>query len=248
MFVCLAVCFGSFFLSFLFGGFWNLEELLNSPWKLAFSLFWLIFLLHNLLRVHACQEKKFDIARSKIFFYSNLTPRLLHTWRTMYESHQVQNHISHQLNLLSSYESIDPTTEYHRQATAQLETEVTSWYSSFGRLVKSQGDYVRTLCRWAELTACLVDDHQNECSSIVCTLCKKWQHALDRLPDKVWFFSFFMLQSIGSQIMTWCSHIYTKEKNILTPWSLLSLSLPPWSGNESTDLKFYHCSKVAPLH
>lgn len=114
-----------------------------------------------------------------------ITSGLLHTWRTMYESHQVQNHISHQLNLLSSYESIDPTTEYHRQATAQLETEVTSWYSSFGRLIKSQGDYVRTLCRWAELTACLVDDHQNECSSIVCTLCKKWQHALDRLPDKV---------------------------------------------------------------
>ncbi|KAK6932094.1 protein of unknown function DUF632 [Dillenia turbinata] len=97
-----------------------------------------------------------------------LTSGLMHMWRTMYECHQVQNHISQQVSHLTNHQSMEPTTDYHRHATAQLETEVTSWYSSFCGLLKSQRDYVRALCRWIQLTDCLVDDsEQSNCLSCV---------------------------------------------------------------------------------
>ncbi|EEF35770.1 protein ALTERED PHOSPHATE STARVATION RESPONSE 1 [Ricinus communis] len=115
-----------------------------------------------------------------------LTSGLKSMWRTMYECHQVQNHISQQLNHLTDNQSVDLTTDYHRQATAQLVTEVTSWHSSFCKLMKSQKEYVRTLCRWIQLTNCLVDDNQqSSCSSAVRSLCEQWQLIFDRLPDKI---------------------------------------------------------------
>ncbi|KAG8652163.1 protein ALTERED PHOSPHATE STARVATION RESPONSE 1 [Manihot esculenta] len=115
-----------------------------------------------------------------------LTSGLKNTWRTMYECHQVQNHISLQLNHLTDSEGLDLTTDYHRQATTQLETEVTSWYLSFCKLIKSQQEYVSTLCKWIKLTDCLVDDNQHSsCSSAVRSLCEEWQLVFDRLPDKI---------------------------------------------------------------
>ncbi|XP_010275926.1 PREDICTED: uncharacterized protein LOC104610825 isoform X2 [Nelumbo nucifera] len=54
----------------------------------------------------------------------DLSAGLMHMWRTMCECHQVQNHIAQQVNHLTDHSSMEPTTEYHRQATAQLETEV----------------------------------------------------------------------------------------------------------------------------
>ncbi|XVE94230.1 hypothetical protein REPUB_Repub01dG0263900 [Reevesia pubescens] len=59
-----------------------------------------------------------------------LTTGLMEMWKMIYKSHQVQNHISQLLNHLTDNLSIDLTTEFHRQATAQLETEV-----SFCRIV-----------------------------------------------------------------------------------------------------------------
>lgn len=115
-----------------------------------------------------------------------LTSGLMQMWKTMYECHQVQNHISQQLNHLHDNPSTDFSTDYHRQATAQLETEVTYWYSSFCKLIKSQREYVRTLSRWIQLTDHLADDHQHsDYLSVVRSLCEVWQLSLDRLPDKV---------------------------------------------------------------
>jgi hypothetical protein len=114
--------------------------------------------------------------------------RLMQMWKTMYECHQVQNHISQQLNHLHDNPSTDFGTDYHRQATAQLETEVTYWYNTFSKLIKSQREYVLTLTRWIQLTGRLADDHQHQQSgylSVVRSLCEVWQLSLDRLPDKV---------------------------------------------------------------
>lgn len=110
----------------------------------------------------------------------------MHLWRRIYECHQVQNHISQQLSHLPNQQRVDPTTDYHQQAAAQLKTEVTFWYNSFCKLAKSQRDYVGALCRWIQLTDCLVDDHERTGSSAALhTLCQEWRLALDRLPDKV---------------------------------------------------------------
>ncbi|XP_012075657.1 protein ALTERED PHOSPHATE STARVATION RESPONSE 1 isoform X2 [Jatropha curcas] len=115
-----------------------------------------------------------------------LTSGLKNMWRTMYECHQVQNHISQQLNHLTDNQDTEMTTDAHRHATVQLETEVNSWYISFCKLVKSQQEYVTTLCRWIQLTDCLVNDNQHSSySSAVCSLCEEWQLAFDRLPDKI---------------------------------------------------------------
>ncbi|KAE8716894.1 putative Root phototropism protein [Hibiscus syriacus] len=114
-----------------------------------------------------------------------LTSGLMEMWKMMYKCHKVQNLISQQLNLVTDL-SIDLTTEFHHQATAQLETEVSFWYYSFCKLMKSQQDYARTLCRWIQCTDCLANDnHQGRCSSAVCRLCKEWQHGFEKLPDKV---------------------------------------------------------------
>ncbi|KAL5773934.1 hypothetical protein ACOSP7_011491 [Xanthoceras sorbifolium] len=111
---------------------------------------------------------------------------IMHMWRTMYECHQVQNHISQRLNHLFDIQNMDFTTDYHHQATAQLETEVNYWYNSFCVLTISQRDYVKTLCRWIQRTDCLVDDHQqSHYSSVIRKLCENWQLVFDKLPEKV---------------------------------------------------------------
>ncbi|KAL6567264.1 hypothetical protein OROGR_000932 [Orobanche gracilis] len=117
-----------------------------------------------------------------------LASGLMHMWQTMRNCHQVQNHISHQLNRLTTdEEKAEPTSESHQQAAAQLQTEVTSWYHSFCKLVEFQREYVRVLCMWSELTCYLedVDGSQNGGLSTMHSLTKKWKQALDKLPDKV---------------------------------------------------------------
>lgn len=111
----------------------------------------------------------------------------------MYECHQAQNHIAEKLHNLSDNQDMDLSTEYHRRATAQLETEIVCWYNSFCRLVKSQQVYATTLCRWIQLTDCLVNNHQqNGCSSAVRRLCEEWQIVPERLPDKVFLAVIFI--------------------------------------------------------
>ncbi|KAI3455945.1 hypothetical protein Pfo_012608 [Paulownia fortunei] len=116
-----------------------------------------------------------------------LASGLMHMWQTMHNCHQAQNHISQQLNHLTDQQSVEPTTESHQQAAGQLHTEVTSWYHSFCKLVKFQREYIRALCKWSELTDCLedIDSPQSGNTSTVHTLTEKWQHALDKLPDKM---------------------------------------------------------------
>ncbi|KAL6198468.1 hypothetical protein ACLB2K_028257 [Fragaria x ananassa] len=110
---------------------------------------------------------------------------LLHIWRTMHECHHFQNYVSQQLNNLTDIHKIDLSTSYHHQAAIQLESEVSCWNNSFSEAMKSQQEYVRTLCRWIQLTDYLVDDHrQSLYSSAVCRMCEQWQLALDKSPNK----------------------------------------------------------------
>lgn len=112
--------------------------------------------------------------------------RLMQMWKKMFDCHQVQTHISQQVDHLTNYQCVDPTTDYHKQAAAQLKSEVTSWYDSFCKLIKFQREYVRTLSRWIKLTDCLVDNSDlSGGPSAVHTLCEDWHLALDKLPDKV---------------------------------------------------------------
>lgn len=104
----------------------------------------------------------------------------------MSECHQAQFHISQQLNHLIDNQRMDLSTDYRRQAAAQLEAEVNCWYSSFCKVVTSQQDYARALCRWVQLIDRLVDEQQRSLySSAVHCFCEQWQLALDKLPDKV---------------------------------------------------------------
>lgn len=113
--------------------------------------------------------------------------RLAHMWKTMLKCHQVQIHISQQLNHLPDYPSIDLSSEYKRQAVNQLETEVTCWYNSFCKLVNSQREYVKTLCTWIQLTDRLsIEDNQRSSLPVAARkLCKEWQLVFEKIPDKV---------------------------------------------------------------
>lgn len=126
----------------------------------------------------------------EIIFFDESPCRLLHIWRTMHECHHFQNYVSQQLNNLTDIHKIDLSTSYHHQAAIQLESEVSCWNNSFSEAMKSQQEYVRTLCRWIQLTDYLVDDHrQSLYSSAVCRMCEQWQLALDKSPNKVQSFS-----------------------------------------------------------
>lgn len=106
-------------------------------------------------------------------------------WRTMHECHQVQHFVSQQLNILTDIK-MDLSTNYHRQAAIQLETEVSCWYNWFCEVVKSQQEYVRTLSRWIQLTDSLVDDHRKSLySSSVRHMCEQWNLAFERLQHQV---------------------------------------------------------------
>ncbi|KAK1281546.1 hypothetical protein QJS10_CPB22g00171 [Acorus calamus] len=113
----------------------------------------------------------------------DLSSGLMQMWKTMYECHQVQNHIAQQMNHLNNHLIIEPTTEYHRKATTQLETEVTFWSNAFNNLLKCQREYAHTINQWVRLTDCLPNN--NSTSLGIHALCEEWQLALDRLPDKV---------------------------------------------------------------
>ncbi|AEC09007.1 benzoyl-CoA reductase subunit C, putative (DUF630 and DUF632) [Arabidopsis thaliana] len=116
-----------------------------------------------------------------------LTSGLAQMWKTMLKCHQVQIHISQQLNHLPDYPSIDLSSEYKRQAVNELETEVTCWYNSFCKLVNSQREYVKTLCTWIQLTDRLSNEDNQRSSLPVAArkLCKEWQLVFEKLPDKV---------------------------------------------------------------
>lgn len=112
----------------------------------------------------------------------------------MHECHQTQYLTSQQLNHLVDNKRIDLSTDYRRQAATQLETEVNCWYNSFCKVVKSQREYIKTLCRWIQLTDRLVDVHdQSLYSSPVRSFCEQWQLGLDELPDKVLLIVLFFI-------------------------------------------------------
>lgn len=111
---------------------------------------------------------------------------LHHMWRTMYECHEVQSHISQQVHHLTSHNTEPSTDQNHHDAAMQLESGINFWYNSFCRLTKSQRDYVQAICTWIRLLDCPIDnENQNRCPSMVRALCEKWLLALDRLPEKV---------------------------------------------------------------
>ncbi|KAJ6997052.1 protein ALTERED PHOSPHATEARVATION RESPONSE 1-like [Populus alba x Populus x berolinensis] len=117
-----------------------------------------------------------------------LVKGLMCMWRGMYESHQVQTHIVQQLKYLNAIPSTEPTTEIHRQSTLQFEFEVQQWHHSFCNVVKAQRDYIQSLTGWLRLS--LFQFSKNPISrtsqeSRIYSLCEEWNHAVDRIPDKV---------------------------------------------------------------
>lgn len=119
---------------------------------------------------------------------AELSKGLMDMWRSMNECHQYQSLIVQQVKNLEMKESREPTSDNHRQATHQLETEVTHWHSSFCSLIKSQREYIRALHGWIRLSLLQlgneVEREQGNRPPIY-ALCEEWQQILAKLPDKV---------------------------------------------------------------
>lgn len=146
-------------------------------------------------------------------------------WRTMYECHQAQTFISQQLNHLSDNQSSIVNSEYHHHATRQLETEVTYWYKSFCKLVKSQREYVRILDKWIRRTECLMDGRERSGSTkVIQTITEHWGLGLDKLPDKVLQ---FLLQNFFSTF--YCCYFCTDVSEVNRIYTFKrSFSLSPF--------------------
>ncbi|KAL5977397.1 hypothetical protein ACLOJK_021743 [Asimina triloba] len=110
---------------------------------------------------------------------------LMQMWRTMYECHQVQNHIALQLHHLNNHPGTEPTSEFHHQATIQLEAEVNTWHNALCNLLRCQCEFVHSLNQWVRLTDCLYGNQPIVPSSGIFSFCEEWQANLERLPDKV---------------------------------------------------------------
>lgn len=122
-------------------------------------------------------------------------------WRSMKQSHEIQNHIVQQavhrlvLHSDNSGHLRDySTSDMHRQATCDLESALADWHSSFTQMVKFHKDYIRALHAWLELTQIQVTNLPIDTSdsSLLVSLCDEWRQILDRLPDTV------AAESIGS--------------------------------------------------
>ncbi|KAG6404980.1 hypothetical protein SASPL_132559 [Salvia splendens] len=142
-----------------------------------------------------------------------LASGLMHMWQTMYNSHQVQHHISQQMSHLTDQQTVEPTTESQRQAAGQLQTEVTSWHQSFCKLVKYQREYVITLCKWIELSNYVEGANNSHSESpTLHALLDKWQQALDKLPDKMVADAIKCLQSAVHSIILQQQHEFDLRK------------------------------------
>ncbi|KAK1272776.1 hypothetical protein QJS04_geneDACA012508 [Acorus gramineus] len=100
---------------------------------------------------------------------------------------QILNYIS-TCSLMQMWRSMN---QFH-EATRHLEAAVSTWHSSFSRLIKHQRDYIRSLYGWLKLTlfnVCDVPDKAQPISSNppseFLSFCDELKQALDRLPDTV---------------------------------------------------------------
>ncbi|KAK6918657.1 protein of unknown function DUF632 [Dillenia turbinata] len=114
---------------------------------------------------------------------------LMYMWRSMNQSHEIQNHIVQQVRgLVNRAAKGDSTSDMHRQVTRDLESAVSAWHSSFCRLIKYQRDFICSLHGWLKLTLHPINNeiiNSNKEPSSVLAFCDEWKLALDRLPDTV---------------------------------------------------------------
>lgn len=107
-------------------------------------------------------------------------------WREMCECHQVQTHVAQKVLLLENRPGSDPTTDPHREAARQLETEVANWHLSFSNLVSTQRAYIQTLYKWVQLNDGLPDPVGFMSPGIgFRALCEDLNRVFDQLPEKV---------------------------------------------------------------
>ncbi|CAA0807722.1 Protein of unknown function (DUF630 and DUF632 [Striga hermonthica] len=73
---------------------------------------------------------------------------LTRTWKTILESHEIQNKIIFEVKTFTCPSYRKFCNESHRLATLQLETELLNWRSCFNEYVQAQRRYIEALYRW----------------------------------------------------------------------------------------------------
>ncbi|KAL0309100.1 UNVERIFIED_CONTAM: Nitrate regulatoryprotein [Sesamum radiatum] len=127
---------------------------------------------------------------------SDLVPQLvelchgfMYMWRSMNQSHEVQNDIVQQVRgLVNRMTKGQSTSDLHRQATRDLESAVSAWHSSFCRMIKFQRDFIRSLHGWFKLTLLPINSEPTNGDrepSEVFAFFDEWKLAVDRIPDTV---------------------------------------------------------------
>ncbi|XP_027335693.1 nitrate regulatory gene2 protein-like [Abrus precatorius] len=130
---------------------------------------------------------------------SDLVPQLvdlchgiMYMWKSMHQYHEIQSNIVQQVRgLVNQSSKGHSTSEFHKQATRDLESAVSAWHSSFCRLIKFQRDFILSLHGWFKVNLIPVDNDNiiNNNSSTepsnVFSFFDEWKLALDRVPDTV---------------------------------------------------------------
>ncbi|KAL8167597.1 hypothetical protein V2J09_009096 [Rumex salicifolius] len=113
----------------------------------------------------------------------------MHMWRSMNQTHEFQYQIVQQVRgLVNQTIKGYSTSELHRQATRDLESALSTWHSSFCRLVKFQKYFICSLHGWFKLTLIPVTFNATQLTiqpSESFSFFDEWKIALDHLPDTV---------------------------------------------------------------
>lgn len=107
----------------------------------------------------------------------------------MHQFHELQNNIVQQVRgLVSRSTKGESTSDLHRQATQDLESAISTWHSSFCRLIKFKRDFIRSLHGWFKLTLLPINNEPTGGESglaEVLAFFDEWKLVLDRVPDTV---------------------------------------------------------------
>ncbi|XP_051132981.1 nitrate regulatory gene2 protein-like [Andrographis paniculata] len=145
---------------------------------------------------------------------SDLVPQLvelchgfMYMWRSMNQSHVIQSDVVQQVRGLvaTTAKTGAATSDMQIQATRDLESAISSWHSSFCRLIKFQRDFIRALYGWFKLTLLPVtvepSNAQNDFREVLAFF-DEWRLALDRVPDTVASEAIKSFDNVVSSILT----------------------------------------------
>ncbi|KAJ7295180.1 hypothetical protein O6H91_Y208000 [Diphasiastrum complanatum] len=112
-------------------------------------------------------------------------------WREMFACHQHQRDAVSFMRIPED-QTLESTSNFQWQATKQLESALDNLLSNFSAVMNTQREYIQNLHKWLNTSLFRPERESKQTAASLSTrakpriyyLCQRWQHALDKLPDR----------------------------------------------------------------